>query len=352
MQIAGQYSRGDVFKGFDLIARSIYGKNSFDFAIFPDQTYTSYKAIISRPGGQDVKRTGMRDVLIASLARDTIITDASGGPSNYVQDYRTAAEFVNGEFWGVTQIREKIDVHTLTQHYPGVNASRLAILQGTGSTIKAGSKNDSKDFLAMVDYAKTHDMSNSEYYKSVSDRMDIDSYINWFALELCSGNSDMANIRMWRSPDLDGKWRWIFYDFCWTFHQIDRSDIHLDFEGTDTGASTNRSLIQALLKNPDFKEKFLKQLAYNITVTFNTDTVLQRIDEFATAMQPYIAAEDAKWHDISYKKENAAANGYGNWTGQVETLRKYAKQHPALLKQQMQNYFQLTDAQMQDYFGK
>ena len=348
LQIAGQYSRGDVYKSFDLIARSKYGKNSLDYQIFPDQAFTSYKTILSRPGGQDVKRTGMRDVLVCSIARDTISKDESGGPSVFVQTYRTALEFVNGEFWGVTHIRDKINAETIAQHYPGVDVSRVAIIQGVGKTVKEGTKQDSEDYLDLVDYAKDHDLSNSEHYKYMTDRMDVDSYIKWFSLELCCGNSDMANIRMWRSPDLDNKWRWIFYDFCWTFTKIDRSDIENDFTGSKTGASTNRSLIQALLKNNEFKEKFLKQLAYDINVTFETDRVLQRIDEISATMKPFMAAQSEKWKELS--KLDPETKGYSNWDGQVDFLRDYAKQHPERLIQQMKSFFHLSDEKMAELF--
>ena len=356
IQIAGQFSRGDVYKAFDLIARSKYGKNSLDYQIFPDQADASFKAIISRPGGQDVKFTGMRNVLALSLARDTIPkNDAIKGPSVYAQNTRTVVQFVNGEFWGVTHLHEKIDTHTIAMHYP-VNESRVAILQGTGKIIKAGTKQDSEDFLDLVEYADGHDMSNAEHYKYVTDRMDVDSYITWFSMEINCGNSDMANIRMWRSPDLDNKWRWIYYDFCWAFWPgfLDpsspryASDIKLDFEGSKTGASTNRKLVQALLKNPEFKEKMIQRLAYDINVTFETDRTLKRIDEIAAAMKPYMAAQAAKWRELS--TQNSQTAGYLNWDKKVDGLRQYAKEHPGLLKREMKSYFNLSDTKMAELF--
>jgi hypothetical protein len=353
LQMFGHYSRGDVFKGMEFIARSVYGKNSFDYQIFPDEPYTSFKSFVSKPGGQDVKSTGMRDMLTISLARDTIpATSYDGGPQVFTQDVRLALEFVNGEFWGVTTLHEKVDGDTFAQHYPGVDPNKIDEIDTNGSA-KAGSN---KDFLALVNYAKTHDLSIPENYKYVTDKMDVDSYINWYTLEIVCGNSDMANVRVWRSPNLDDKWHWIYYDFCWAFWPgfLDSgnarymSDIHLDIEGPYTGQSYNKALVQALLKNPGFKDKFIKQLAYNINVTFATDTVLQRIDEISSTMKPYMAAEDAKWRDIS--KQNASTSGFVNWDQKVEGLRTYAKQHPALLKQEMKSYFNLSDAQMQQLF--
>lgn len=352
IQIAGDYSRGDVFKAFDIIARSEYGKNSFDHQIFPDQPYKSYKAFISRPGGQDVKFSGMRDILVISLARDTIPKDnAIGGPSVYTQDVRLALEFVNGEFWGVTTLHEKIDEHTLAQNYH-VNESSIDLIDLNGKA-KFGS---SKDYSDLVSYAKTHDLSNPENYKYVSDRMDIDGYINYCTMEIVIGNSDYGNIRIWKSSDLDNKFHWIYYDFCWTFwpgflsSSDDRymSDLSLYFKSKKS--SHNKALLNALIANPEFKDKFIKQLAYNLNVTYETDRTLQRIDEIATDMRPYMNAEYAKWHDISYLPKNKNAQGYAKWEDKVEGIRKYARQHPAILKQEMKNYFNLTDADMKRLF--
>ena len=178
LRIFGQYSRGENFKGLALIARSEYGANALEYQIFPDQPFTSYKSVVLKPGGQDVHRTGMRDVLAASLARDAIQNDESGGPSVYVQAYRTAVQFVNGEFWGVTHIREKINTHTIAQHY-NVDENKVWILEGTGKIVKAGGTAAKEDFLDMIDFAQDNDLSNQANFDKIATMMDIDSYIDW-----------------------------------------------------------------------------------------------------------------------------------------------------------------------------
>jgi hypothetical protein len=97
-----------------------------------------------------------------------------------------------------------------------------------------------------------------------------------------------------------------------------------------------------LLKNKGFKDQFLTRLAYHIKVTFAPDRVLDKIDELTTEMGPYMDRDFRKWH-------------YGTgatWEKNVDKLRTYCQLHPAKLKEQMQSYFHLTDAQMEHYFNQ
>lgn len=330
LKVTGQFSRGWGLKGLSFHARKKYGKGSFDYAIFPNRSFDKYETFISRPSGNDVNRSRIRDALITSLVEDT--TDSLA-----VQAYRNCVVYINGEFWGVSQIREKINAEYVSQHY-GVEKDKVTLLEGN-KAVKSG---DNKEWISLMDYVKSHDLTKDDAFNYVNDRVDIESYLDWYAAEICSGNSDMGNIRFWKSSDEGSKWKWIYYDFCWGFSQPNRDDISLDLnpKGNGYNHSFSTALINGLLKRPEIKERFLERLAFHINVTFKTETVLKRIDELVAEIDPYMERDFQKWDFGTYKK----------WQTQVEALRSYAKSHPDKLKAEMKSYFKLSDGKMAELF--
>ena len=100
MKIFGGWSRAEAQKSFSFFARSIYGKGNFDYKLFPDSEVDSYESFILRAHGQD--NVMFRDGFHTTLASE------NGVP---VQDYRPAVVYLNGEFWGIQNIREKVNEH-------------------------------------------------------------------------------------------------------------------------------------------------------------------------------------------------------------------------------------------------
>ena len=49
-----------------------------------------------------------------------------------VQAYRPAVLFLNGKYWGIHNLREKINEHYVAEHF-GVDANDVNLLEGNGS---------------------------------------------------------------------------------------------------------------------------------------------------------------------------------------------------------------------------
>ena len=75
-------------------------KQLFSDSFFKDQEdIQKYDSIVLRSSGQDSKHTGFRDVLVNSLVQDLDVDKQSYQPVVYV----------NGEYWGLYHLREKIN---------------------------------------------------------------------------------------------------------------------------------------------------------------------------------------------------------------------------------------------------
>ncbi len=202
-RIFGAYSRERNQKGFALIARSEYGASSLDYPFFSDRDCDSYKSIIFRAGGQDCTVTKVRDIVCTSIAGDytTLETQA------YVQ----AVLYVNGEYFGVYNIREKITKYFLQLHY-GINPDNVDIIVGNNSALQG----DNKEWKALNEWLETHSLANSENYEYFKSKFDIENAIDYLFSEMYVMNTDSGNIKMFREKTDTAKWRYLYYDFCWS----------------------------------------------------------------------------------------------------------------------------------------
>lgn len=332
IKIFGGLSRIREEKSFSLMSRAEYGNDTFDYPVFPELSFTSYKNLIVR-SAQDANMTHIRDQLQVELALETADVDG--------QAHRQCILFINGEFWGIYDIMEKINEHFIAQHHD-VNPDKIDLLVHNGDVILGSNE----DYLALIEYVKTHDLSVQENYDYVASQIDIDNYIDWCAVEMYIANEDLDNIKMWRTQESGGKWRWILYDLDWGFYNLnqeqyaERLDVFSTFlnpEGCGNSNHTDNSLIRGLLANEGFKQKFMERFVYHCTVTFDPKKVLARIDELAANIEPYMQRDLDKWQNGNMEA----------WRDvHLKLLRDYAEQRPAINLHYMQQYFGLTDTQM------
>jgi hypothetical protein len=337
IKISGAQSKKDNSqKSFAVFARNEYGKNSMDYAVFPELPFTSYKDLMIRNSGQDARLSRIRDTLQIGLAQET--TQGSVD----TQAHRQSVLFVNGEFFGVYDIMEKVNTHFLAQHH-NLDPEKIDLLSGNGTVVNGSSD----EYMALIEYVKTHDLSVRENYNYVASKMDIDSYIDWCTIEIYTGNSDLGNIKFWKPQTPDGKWRWILFDMDWGFFYTDQEkyasyqDLFSKFlnpQGNGVGHRFSTALILGLLKNEEFKDKFIKRFVYHATVTFETSRVLQRIEDLHNNIEPYMARDKEK-----FPKD---AGNVTTWHKQLDILKKFAQIRPEMNLKYLQKYFNLSDAEM------
>ncbi len=321
--IHGQYSRTYEKKSLKLAFRDCYGASSLEAKVFDSRDYETFDSLILRTSGQDRLRTIMKDVLTTSLVDDEKLLD--------VQAYRPVIVYINGEYWGMHYIREKINEQYLATRY-GVSEESIDLMQGNGY-VNAGS---SAEYRSLIQYVESHDLRQVEAYAYVSERMDVQNYADYIISEIYCGNDDTGNIRYFRSSEGDGKWRWILFDTDLGFQNGSQNGIWhvINPAGTGAGNAFSTTLIHNLLKNDEFRTLFLKRWEYHMKNTFSTARVVARIDELHGIWKAEATRNFQKW------------NPKINWEQNVENLRVFARGRQAELKQEL-----VHDANVRAVFG-
>ena len=353
---AGDYSLDLPQKSFKIRAKSAYGEKTFAAALFPDRPYTEYKSLVLRNAGNDGVWARVRDGFISRLC------DAYGSIVIH-QAWKPVAVYLNGIYWGHMDLRERVDRYFVAQFegIPMEQADDMDILVGNGA-VEWGSNTA---FRAMIKKLKASDPAKNPEDRAYLDaNIDVENLLEYMALEMFFGNSDIGNTRFYRLHGTDPatgepyKWKWILYDVdygLWTYG-FNSPWSYTKASGMGNKNFNNTCFLTAL-KVPEYKEMFLRKLG-DIFQTFTTEFMLEKLDGCLAELYPETEMRRhfyrwAEYHDKMVISEwpTNYTSAYAYWERHVNRLKNVIKIRPNKLWGMVQEQFKLTDAQMESYFG-
>ena len=340
IRIAGSFGRGRAQKGFNVIARKEYGKGSMEYPFFENRPYKEYKAVVLRAGAQDQNRSKIRDELASGLLEGTDI-------NILYQAYRPTVLYLNGEYWGVYFMKEKRNRFFVAQHENTENNVDLAI----GKGFKQRSYGDNSDWVSLYEYATSHDLSSAEAYAYVSERMDVDSFRDYMIAEIYNGNTDTYNFQYYRLKG--GKWKFIFYDFCWGFQSPGHETLAFRMGKTPSDVCSAK-LFAAMLQNKGWRDSFCRRFGELLSTAFAPERVSALIEELYGYVEPEIKREREKFNKDTFmgvKQPNTNLGTYEGFQSEISKLKDFAQRRPEELKRQLQSNLGLSDSYMKEVFG-
>lgn len=340
IRIAGSFGRGRAQKGFNVIARKEYGKGSMEYPFFENRPYKEYKAVVLRAGAQDQNRSKIRDELASGLLEGTDI-------NILYQAYRPTVLYLNGEYWGVYFMKEKRNRFFVAQHENTENNVDLAI----GKGFKQRTYGDNSDWVSLYEYATSHDLSSAEAYAYVSERMDVDSFRDYMIAEIYNGNTDTYNFQYYRLKG--GKWKFIFYDFCWGFQSPGHETLAFRMGKTPSDVCSAK-LFAAMLQNKGWRDSFCRRFGELLNTAFAPERVTALIDQLYGYMEPEIKREREKFNKDTFmgvKQPNTNLGTYEGFQSEISKLKDFAQRRPEELKRQLQSNLGLSDSYMKEVFG-
>jgi len=334
-RISGNWSRSAFQKSFRLYARKEYGDSKMKYAFFDGLTNSEgkeikkYDKITLRNGGND-HILHFRDAFIHDLASETGI------------DYMASAPyllFINGEFWGFYLLREKPEDYYIQSHY-GIDETQVTVIKN--GSLESGTEAAYGDYWEFCRWAASADMTVEENYQNFCEQMDIQSFMDYIAIETYVGNTDWAygylnNWMVWRSetvnpslPRADGKWRFILYDLDISSGLYGNNDTSFYYDSLGTiDAPWNDfnfpDMLKNLCRNKEFLERFYNNYLSVIDNCFSIEKVEAKLNAYTKAYKEATQATHRRfgntWAADSYDKE---AEGLLDF---FQNRPKYAKQH-------------------------
>ena len=131
IKIFGGWSRGqNGQRSMSIFARGEYGDSKFDYPFFNQLGYDNFQALVLRNSGQDWMRSSMKDIMLTSLMR---------GSGLDFQEHNPVATYINGEYWGMYNLREKINEHMLASKH-NVDAGDITLLTNNVEEIEGSNE--------------------------------------------------------------------------------------------------------------------------------------------------------------------------------------------------------------------
>ena len=125
------------------------------------------------------------------------------------QESVTVLVYLNGQYWGQYNLRERVNKYFLAQ-FEGITNEKtidgVNIIKGRGEV----QKGSIDGWQELINFCKTKDLNVAANLKWVEDRLDIDNFFTHTAIEMIVGNTDIGNIRYYQFPG--GKWKCVLYD--------------------------------------------------------------------------------------------------------------------------------------------
>lgn len=326
-KIFGGWSRGNAQKSFALFARGQYGESILNYKLFDELPFEEYESFVLRNSGNDWGSTMFRDALMTSLV-DGIDIDK--------QDYRPAVLFINGEYWGIQNIREKVNEHFLAQHH-NVNPDSVDILEYFGEVVQG----DSTEYLALHSFIENNSMAVPTNYEFVKTQMEVDNFIKYFVSQIYFDNQDWpgSNIKYWKKSS-NGKWRWILFDTdfgfgIWSSNAYQNNTLQFALEPNGPGWPNppwSTLFLRKLLENNSFKNDFINYFADLSNTNFKPATVVDKINSMASVIHQEIPRHSARWNQFTYNQ----------WLTNLQNMRNFGNQRITYMQTHFMQKFNLS----------
>ena len=334
-RIQGGYSRGNDLKSMAIYANKRFDpvKKRFDYEFFHDQKpgIDRFKSFSLRDGGNDFGDLYFRDLIIQRTMGQNTDIDWQAG--------HTAVLYINGEYMGMLNIRERSNDDNIYSNYNGLEDIDMIEISHEEvnnqdmyvEELKAGTETNYEAFKSFYSNVADGDHSLAKW----EEWMDVSEYLNIVIMNLFYGNIDFPgnNIVFWRPNDDDTKsglpkrWRFIAKDVDFGLglygRKPDYNTIKLLYDQTyDSGnawAFTEPAtrLIKNMLKDPDILNLFIDKCCVFMGDFMNSEGTGAVIDDIkAEALEEFVAHRDKynpgpSWHpndnrtDITNKFNNA-----------------------------------------------
>ncbi|MFK7809001.1 MAG: CotH kinase family protein [Saprospiraceae bacterium] len=313
-------------RGIDYISRDQFGDDyALKYGIFDEEITErdEFQRVILKAAANDNYpfETGgahIRDAYVHTLSQQA-------GMEMDARTSRSCVMYVNGEYWGVYDIREKVDDHDYTKYYYNQDKNEIDFIKTWGGTwAEYGQTNEWDD---LVDFVLANDMTDATNYAYVEGELNVLSLIDYMILHSHIVSLDWLNwnTAWWRGYNPNGgalKWRYILWDEDATFGH------YVNYTGVpdtgpladpcnpellnDPGGQGHIPVLNALLENEDFFALYINRYADLNNQYFNCDFMIPLLNEMIGAIEPEMQRQIDRWGGTMTE-----------WQANVQALRDF-----------------------------
>ena len=336
-------------KSLALYARSDYGDGSFSHRLFEEKNIDKFETFVLRSAADDQVKTMFRDAAAQQMLARSMGAD--------YQAYQPIVVYLNGDYWGIHNIREKLNEHYFDSNF-GVDPEEVNILANSGSSWNTHHGSNA-DYITLMDFVTSNNLDQETNYASVQSMMDVDQYIDYMIGHMYQAESDWPgnNIKFWKANSGEySRWRWINFDLDGSLNP-ERISVDMINKCTTTSGPSwpnpewSTRLFRNLLENQDFKYKFLNRYSWHMSTTFDSTRIISIVDSLADRLRPEMPDHITKWGGLIDPVGSAAESwitptfdSMESWEFRVNEMRIFARERQPYTIQNIISHFGLSGA--------
>ena len=331
MRLSGGWSRANPQKSFIVYGNKRFGVKRFEYDFFKEKPNQEIKSFMIRNSGNDFWYTHFRDAAIQLFMGGKVDVD--------YQAYQPAIFYLNGEYWGIQNLRERSDEDFVLANY----ATEDIDMFENWWDLKAG------DWVAMNQLMNELKKSSSQRdYQWIMNQIDINEFINCMILQIYVANTDFLsnynnNIVLWR-PRTNGKWRFILKDTdqglgIWDMNPVTYNALSTQYNNNDTW-----TLFNALLTQDSFKKNFYGRFAIYMGDLLHYKSTSQVIDSIQALIEPAMQDHLTRWMQTNYSNYGIPAMWWrdmNSWRGEVSKMKTWCNGRNPEMYKQLRDFFKL-----------
>ncbi|MFN5418239.1 MAG: lamin tail domain-containing protein [Flavobacteriia bacterium] len=230
------------------------------------------------------------------------------------QAYSPVVVYLNGEYFGVYELREKTKEEYFQSNY-GNDPDSLDLLSVSyfyGAGILRVSEGSDTGFYNMRDFVTTYNPLAPDYFNKSHEKIDLYNFADYIAAENWFGNYDWIynNMKVFRTRTAGNRWRFNLQDMeiglgIWSDYNSDL----FDYFRTQNLPNPYSEIYTGLMQNTQFHDYFINRYADLMNTTFQEDYYKPIIKEMYDELLPEMPRQFERWTgDVTGGMQTYAAN--------------------------------------------
>ncbi len=317
-------------RGFDYITRDALGyDHEIEYPLFHTSERQSYQRLIFKAAANDNYPFSNGGAHI----RDAYVCELSILGDLHLDERKTRSciVYINGQYWGVYEIREKVDDTDYTDYYYDQPAGNVDFLKTWGGTwteyAAAPTFNPQTQWNTFVNFTTSNSMADQANYDYVVSQFNTMSLIDYFILNGYTVCTDWLNwnTAWWRgtNPLGDGRrWRYALWDNDNTFgHGANYTGVSSTQPTSDpcqvegqgnVGGQGHIPVLNALFDNPDFFADYIQRYAELSNTIFSCERMIEVLDSMILVIEPEMPRQIQRW-----------GGNINTWNNNVQEVRDF-----------------------------
>jgi hypothetical protein len=316
-------------RGFDYIMRDQFGYNyALQDQIFATKSRDKFQRVIVKAAANDNYPFSYNGS--GAHIRDAYVHHLSQIGDLRLDERSTSSciVYLNGAYWGVYEMREKVDDHDFTDYYYDQDKNNLQYLKTWGGTwTEYGAPNAQPDWDNFVNFVTTNPMTAQANYNYAKSIYNTGSLIDYFLLNAYVVCQDWLNwnTAWWRGMDPNGdkkKWRYTLWDMDNTFdHGTNYTGIPSSSPNAEpcdpstlgnTGGQGHVPIWNEMLTNQEFHDDYINRWQDLANGPLSCDFMIHILDSMIAVIDPEMPRQIATW-----------GGTYSGWQSNVTDLRNF-----------------------------